>query len=220
MSAALVDATPLGDERPRSGSRRSRPSRQERRIAAGLRRGDTGALRALYDEHASMVFGYLQRVLGNRATAEDVLQQVFTEAWRRGEQYDPDRASLTTWLMTIARSRAIDELRRHVPEPRDPTTLPETGEDSQSERLAERFRLGRLIAVLPPDEAEMLRLRFYEELTQTEIADRTGIALGTVKTRMVRALERMRDLIEADDLRERRALGRDAGDARPQGAMA
>jgi hypothetical protein len=86
--------------------------REERRLARRLARRDPDALRALYDLHGGAIFGALQRVLGDRAAAEDVQQQVFLEAWQRAERFDPERGGLRTWLLTIARSRAIDHLRR------------------------------------------------------------------------------------------------------------
>jgi RNA polymerase sigma-70 factor (ECF subfamily) len=105
------------------------------------------------------------------------------EVWRRGADYRPERASLLTWVLTIARSRAVDELRRWHPEPLDPhgTPLQEPmGGDGAGplDLLLERWRLAHLLARLPAEEALLLRLRFYGDMTQTEIADSTGVALG------------------------------------------
>lgn len=176
----------------------SSPERRDRRIAEGLRRGDERALTGLHDAYGRTVFGYLVQALGDRGRAEDVFQQVFTEVWRRGDRYDPARASLLTWIMTIARSRAIDELRRRVPEPRDTSVhlAGEPAEEPAADALVERWTVAALLARLPEDEALLLRLRFHEDLSQREIAERTGLALGTIKTRMVRGLERLRDLAE------------------------
>jgi RNA polymerase sigma-70 factor, ECF subfamily len=140
-------------------------------------------------------------VLGDAHTADDVFQRVMIQAWRNGAAFDAARGSLLTWLMTIARSRALDELRRRVPEPVDPasaTTLHEahaTHEDP-GERIAGQWRLRHLLGQLPAAEARLLRMRFELGLSQSEIALATGIALGTVKMRMSRALQRLRDLIE------------------------
>jgi RNA polymerase sigma-70 factor, ECF subfamily len=161
------------------------------------------ALEGVYEEYGSTVLGYLINVLGDRGLAEDVHQQVFLEVWQRAPGYDPRRASVLTWIMTIARSRAIDELRRRVPEPRDPVGAgslaadpdPETSPDA----LVERWRIAHLLSRLRRDEAGLLRMRFYEGLSQSEIADRTGIPLGTVKMRMVEALRRLRHLIEQEE---------------------
>jgi len=163
----------------------------------------------LYEEYAPTVLGFLRDALGDRGTAEDVHQQVFLEVWQRAPAYDPERAGLFTWIMTIARSRAIDELRRRVPEPRDPgaspslTQLPDTDPERLPEALVERWRVAHLLSTLRPEESALLRLRFYEGLSQSEIAERTEIPLGTVKMRMVAALGRLREAIESDDGEER-----------------
>lgn len=186
--------------------RLGRPSRAERRLAAGLRRGDPQALTGVHEHYGRTVFGYLRHAMPDVATAEDVFQQVMTEVWRRSEQYDAKRASLLTWIMTITRSRAIDELRRRIPEPVDPERLPEVAGASEGDALIERLRVAELLALLRDHERDLLRMRFYEELSQTEIAERTGIPLGTVKTRMVQALERLRELAEAEEQRTARVL--------------
>jgi RNA polymerase sigma-70 factor (ECF subfamily) len=160
----------------------------------------------VHGEYAPTVLGYLINVLGDRGRAEDVHQQVFLEVWQRAPDYDPGRASLLTWIMTIARSRAIDELRRRVPEPRDPdssATLALTADEdpeNSPEALVERWRVAHMLTRLRPEEAQLLRMRFYDGLSQSEIAERTEIPLGTVKMRMVDALERLRELIEAEEL--------------------
>jgi RNA polymerase sigma-70 factor, ECF subfamily len=172
----------------------------DRRIARRLRAGDATALEAVRDRCGGVVFSYLCHVLRDRDAAEDVFQQVLTELWRRSANYDPQRGSLATWALTIARSRAIDELRRRRPEPVDPAELPEHAEDAPQDAAIDRWRMAHLLAQLPGDERELLRLRFYGELTQSEIAAQTGVPLGTVKSRMVRGLERLRDLLDEEGL--------------------
>jgi RNA polymerase sigma-70 factor, ECF subfamily len=121
-----------------------------------------------------------------------------------GSAYDPARAAPLTWLMSIARSRAIDRLRRRVPEPRDPAGALEmlAGDEDPAAAIDAQWRFAHLLGLLPPEEADVLRWRFYAGLSQREIAAATGIPLGTVKMRMVRALRRLRELIET---REREA---------------
>lgn len=171
-------------------------------LVAGLRSGDPDALADIHRTFGAAVLGYLRGALRDRASAEDVHQEVFLEVWRRGPSFDPARASLGTWIMLIARSRAIDHLRRRVPEPVDPdgprgATLQREEDPSASpDTLIERWRMAVLIAQLPEDEARMLRMRFHDGLSQSEIAERTGIPLGTVKTYMVRGLRRLRSLME------------------------
>ena len=171
-------------------------------LVAGLRMGDPDALAEIHRTFGSAVLGYLRGALRDPAAAEDVHQEVFLEVWRRGPSFDPARGSLGTWIMLIARSRAIDHLRRRIPEPIDPAgprgaTLQREEDPSTSpDTLIERWRMAVLIAQLPEDEARMLRMRFHEGLSQSEIAERTGIPLGTVKTYMVRGLRRLKGLME------------------------
>jgi RNA polymerase sigma-70 factor (ECF subfamily) len=174
------------------------PGRAERRLIARLRAGDAAALEAIHAQYGPALFGYLLHTLRDRAAAEDVFQQVLTEVWRRGAQYDPARASMVTWILTIARSRAIDELRRRRPEPLDPDRVPHEAIDAPQDEVLDRWRMSHLLARLPVEERSLLQLRFYDELSQTEIADRTGLALGTIKGRMVRGLERLRTLMDAE----------------------
>lgn len=188
----------------RAGPARRCPERAELRLAARLRDGDPNALAEIYRQYGATTFGYLVRVLHDRGAAEDVQQQVYTELWRRAGEFDPERAGLLTWTMTITRSRAIDYLRRRVPEPRDPDVAARTieagqGVEAESDALADRWRMAHYLGRLPEDERVLLRLRFYEELSQTEIAERTGVALGTVKARMVRGLRRLREMIETEE---------------------
>lgn len=185
-----------------SGSRK--PDRAERRLASRLRKRDETVMTEIYEQFGRLTYGYLARTIGDAAQAEDVQQQVFLEVWQRGPSFDPARASMATWIMTIARSRAVDHLRKRIPEPRDPTgsvaVLDEQRAADPVDELHERWRLAALLAVLPEEEAEVLRMRFHLNLSQSEIADRTGIALGTVKTRMARALERLRTELELEEV--------------------
>lgn len=172
------------------------------RLVSALRRGDPDALAEIHRTFGAAVMGYLRGALRDDAAAEDVHQDVFLDVWRRGPSFDPDRGSLGNWIMLIARSRAIDYLRKRVPEPIDPggprgaTMHQEEDLSSSPDTLIERWRMAVLIAQLPKEEARMLRMRFHEGLSQSEICDRTGIPLGTVKTYMVRGLRRLRALME------------------------
>src|SRR3954453_323862 len=96
--------------------------RPDRRLLSGLRRGDPEAVRRLHAEHGDAVFGFLLATLRDRAGAEDVFQQVFVPAWQQAGRFPAGRGSLGTWLLTIARSRPIDDLPRRVPETTDPAT--------------------------------------------------------------------------------------------------
>lgn len=174
----------------------------ETSIADALRSDDPSAIDSLWQEYGRTVFAFLMRTIGDRGEAEDVHQQVFVEAWQRRRDYDPARGKLLSWLMTIARSRAIDNHRRRKPEPTDPAIV-EAGQDEPphdpEQEMIERWHVAQLLRRIPSGEAELLRMRFYEELSQREIAARSGIPLGTVKMRMVQALERLRELIEDEE---------------------
>jgi RNA polymerase sigma-70 factor (ECF subfamily) len=184
--------------------RRNPPDRQEQRLARRLRRGDPNVIADLYEEYGSASYGVLLRTLRDRDAADDVQQQVYAEVWRRAAQYDASRAGLLTWILTIARSRAIDHLRRRVPEPVSSDEMlrltGDGGTPSETELALDRWRAAELLAVLPDHERELLRLRFYEELSQTEIASRLDLPLGTVKARMVRALRKLRAHIDEGEV--------------------
>jgi len=184
------------------------PSREEARLSERLRDRDPEALREVYERCGRVSFGFLVKALGDRAAAEDVQQQVYLEVWRRGDRYDPERGSLLTWVMTIARSRAIDHVRRRVPEPVEPEVAAGAAEvervvegevEGEVEALAERWRMRALLERLPDAESELLRMRFYGGLSQSEIAAREEIPLGTVKTRMFSGLRRLREMIEEEN---------------------
>ena len=201
-----MPASALREDRPLStrdlrGVRR-RPEAWERRLADRLVRREADALPELYERFGRHIFNFLLVALRDRGTAEDVQQQVFLEAWLRAEAYDSRRASLSTWLTMIARSRAIDQQRRRVPEPSDDagTLAPDGANDREREldALVESWRVAGLLGRLPTDEAALLRMRFYEDLPQTEISERTGIPLGTVKMRMAQGLRRLRDLMDEE----------------------
>ena len=175
----------------------------ERGLIARLRRGDPDALSEIHRAYGPAVLGYLRGALRDRDAVEDVHQEIFLEVWRRGPAYDPARGSLGTWIMLIARSRAIDHQRRRVPEPLDPQSAAGAALDHEDivaspDLLIERWAMAVRLAGLPHEEARVLRMRFHEGLSQSEIAERTGIPLGTVKSYMVRALGRLRDVMEAE----------------------
>jgi RNA polymerase sigma-70 factor, ECF subfamily len=198
LPASMTDTAPLSPRRRR---------RADRQAARALKDRRPEALALVMQAHGRTLLGYLTGLLRDRATAEDVLQQVLLEVWQRAPSYDPERAGLLTWVLTIAKSRALDELRRRVPEPVDPSIMAEQAAlsrptDGDPERMLEQWRIAALLERLPRNEASLLRLRFYEDLTQTEIAARTGISVGTIKTRMVNGLAQLRDLLEAEQRSE------------------
>lgn len=180
-------------------TRRAEPDEQV--LADRLKGRDEVALSDVYELYSRPVFSFLSRFTGDRNSAEDIQQQVFLEVWQKASNFDPGRGSMLTWIMTIARSRALDHSRRRVPEPHDPSTaatmaeFPESA-DTDIEKAIDDWHFSQLIDSLPEHEAEVLRYRFHGELSQSEISERTGVPLGTVKSRMVSALERLRTQME------------------------
>ncbi len=164
-------------------------------LARLIEAGDETALEQVYAEHSGAVFAFLVGRMGDREAAEDVLQQVFVEVWQKAGKFDPSRGRLIAWIMSIANSRSIDVLRRKVPEPRDPDVVARTGDGPDSggvDRFLADWDFARVIDGLPEPEAELLRLRFADDLSQSEIAEKTGIPLGTVKSKMVSGLNTLR----------------------------
>jgi RNA polymerase sigma factor (sigma-70 family) len=165
-------------------------------LGARLAAGEEGAIDDLYSALGPMVLGYLRRFVP-RDEADDVLQRVVYEVWRSRDRYDPTR-SLEAWVLGIARKRAIDQLRRRhanvvpIEELRDIA-----GDDGRvlAERYARANEVRGALARLPREQREALTLAYFGDLTQTEIADRLGVPLGTVKARTFRGLRRLADLL-------------------------
>jgi RNA polymerase sigma-70 factor (ECF subfamily) len=160
--------------------------------------GDRGALERFYDRHAALVYGLVLRIVRNRADADEVVQEVFLQAWRSAGRYDPTRGTPEAWLATLARTRAIDALRAARRAGRGEPGHPEEVADSEpagAARFAERHGVAGALGELSAAQRELLELAYYEGLTQTEIAARTGLPLGTVKTRMRTGLERLRQAL-------------------------
>ena len=171
------------------------PAPRNEALLRRLTAGDPAALGEFYDLYAGLVNGLAVRILRDAAEAEDLVQEVFIQVWRQAARYDPGRGSPEAWLCTIARSRALDRLRRRAArreEPGDPPPMSASERPRPEEVLAVR----KALRALSRDQRAALELAYYEGLTQTEIADRLGQPLGTVKTRMRTALMRLRGVLE------------------------
>ena len=164
-----------------------------------LAAGDRDAVAELYDRHAARVMGLAVRILRNSGDAEDVVQEVFSQAWRTAPNYQPARGTVAGWLLMMARTRAIDRVRSRQ-------TRRDAGDGQDLDRLAadaapvpdqliaseEASRVREAMLALPDEQRTAIELAYFEGLTQTEIAERTETPLGTVKTRIRAALTSLR----------------------------
>ena len=165
--------------------------------------GDVAALRALYDEHAPRAMAIALQVLRSSQDAEDVVQETFLELWRRAAQFDDSRGTAIAWVVTIARSRAIDRLRASSVAGRVLGTvaaedLVRTTFPSPADRIEERrdgARVATALAALPALQRETIELAYFQGLSQSEIAVKTGSPLGTVKMRVKLAMQKLSGLL-------------------------
>ena len=162
---------------------------------------DEAALALLYDRYRVILFGLLMRILNSREEAEDVLQEVFLQVWRKAGDFDEKRGRPFTWLVTLGRSRGIDRLRTLSARER----VAEAGAREASEEISDaaidafkseqRGLITNALAQLPDDQKRPIMLAYFEGLSQSEIAMRLGAPLGTVKTRMRTGLMKLRELL-------------------------
>jgi RNA polymerase sigma-70 factor (ECF subfamily) len=182
-------------------------SASDRDLVIQLWAGQTSALSTIYQRYASLVYTLALRMMGNPEEAEDLTQEVFIHLWQR-QKYNPDRGSLGAYLATYTRSRALDRLRvqtnrfrivrqfwnRLQPGSKSITTMDRLVEEDGWQRI----RL--TVSQLPPNERKILEIAYFEGCSQSQIAERLGIPLGTVKSRARQGLIRLRDLLNRDDL--------------------
>ena len=155
-------------------------------LLSAVRSGDEQAMAQLYERYSAIVYSVALRILGDTGAAEDVLQEVFMQLWRSPEVFDASRGSLAGWLAVIARNRAIDSLRKRRPET-DITEIvvsiePDLASGAEWSRVLEKIRSA--LTSMPPPQSSALEMAFFEGLTHTEIAAKTGEPLGTIKTRI------------------------------------
>jgi RNA polymerase sigma-70 factor, ECF subfamily len=166
-----------------------------------IARGDEQALASLYDRYRLILFGLILRILHSRPEAEDVLQDVFIQVWKRAGDFDESRGRPFTWLVTLARSRTIDRLRALESRQRTANESVQAVAESvsDSEQDAMRAEQGAVVreclGELPSEQQQTLVLAYFEGLTQTEIAARLGAPLGTVKTRMRSGMIKLREML-------------------------
>lgn len=195
-------------------------------LMEALGQGEIQALERLYDRYSALVFSVSLRVLHDAQLAEDVVQEVFLRLWRQPASFDPGRGRFISWLMSVTRNRALDELRRVSRRNRsedqeedesnpldgvasaDRMDDPALGAELREQREAVRAAMTRL----PPEQRRAIELAYFSGLTQAEISDVTGDPLGTVKTRIRLGMRKLRDALDEFvniDLGDRRDEGTD-----------
>jgi len=179
---------------------------QDRACIGRLLEGETDAMEELYDRHNDLLYSLVRRIVGVPSEAEDVLQETWLHAWRTAASYDPSRGSVGAWLVTMARSRAIDRIRsegarRRARETAGATPMEASPNDpanaaAESER---RERVRAALAQLSPQHQEVLDLAYFGGLSQTEIAAQLSAPLGTVKSWTRQALLRLSELVPREE---------------------
>ena len=166
----------------------------EMRLVARIRAGDQQAMSELYDRYSKVVYAVALRVLQDAAGAEDVLQDVFLQLWRNSDAFDASRGSLAPWLAVIARHRSIDRLRKRRPETDIEDCVIVSGPDlrDETERALLIGKVRGALDLMSPEQRQAMELAFFQGLTHTEIAEKTGEPLGTIKTRIRSGLQQLR----------------------------
>ena len=163
-------------------------------LVSAIRSGDQAAMAALYDRYSSIVYSVALRVLGDTGAAEDLVQDIFMQLWRNPGSFDASRGSLGAWLAVISRNRAIDGLRRRRPESDVEDVIvsvtPDLASEADRARAAEKVR--GLLRGMPVAQRAALEMAYFEGMTHTEIAAKTGEPLGTIKTRIRAGLTALR----------------------------
>jgi RNA polymerase sigma-70 factor (ECF subfamily) len=186
----------------------SEPDREvidnDRALVREVADGSGDAVAALYDKYGATIYGLALRVLGQPDAAEEVTQDVFAQVWRDARRYDPSRATVAGWMVMLTRARAIDRLRARRARPDHAATAePTHGTLMSTERTPESATMTnedarlikRALEALPDQLRSLIELAYYEGLTHSEIAARTGIPLGTVKTRIRNAMGSLRSVL-------------------------
>lgn len=212
MHALLASPDHARSRQPRRGSNvryrdavRAEPASREAAddaVAGRWVAGDEVALRLAYEQFGTLIFTFCSRALVDRGAAADCTQETFLSAWRSRDGYDPKRGSLAGWLMGIARFKVLDAYRAaaRIPAPRDDLAGDDVTEaDAYDDQLADRLLIAHALEALSPRARRVVELAFYSDLTQTEIAETTGLPLGTVKSDLRRGLLRLRSHLEGSE---------------------
>jgi RNA polymerase sigma factor (sigma-70 family) len=186
----------------RHSGRVSAAALEDAALLTAVGTGDEGALETLYGRYGGTCFALARRILDDNQLAEDVVQQVFTALWK-GSGFDIRRGAVSTWLMSVTHHKSIDVLRREAPRRRRlaseqallEVAVAGPGPDEQAWLRMRAERTRDALKTLPPEQRELLLLAYYGGYTQTEIANLTGLPLGTVKSRTLSAMRKLRALL-------------------------
>lgn len=180
------------------------PVDMDRQLVRSIAGGSAEALDRLYDRNAPLVFGLARRMAGRPEDAEEIVQDVFAQVWRQAARYDGGRATVAGWLVMLTRTRAIDRIRARSARPDqaaadaapDPVAT-EPDPEACALTAADIASVRRAMAGLPDAQRFVVELAYFEGLSHSEIAELTGIALGTIKTRLRTAMMALRDALGA-----------------------
>ncbi len=189
-----------------SGTQSSAGGRVDVALIERILSRDADAVGELYDRHSRMLYGLILRILRNRGEAEEVLQEVFVTVWNRAETYDAAIGSPAAWLVRIARNRAIDRLRANATRVRAVESVPFEPQLSENPEtsawLGEQQRtVARALEAIPREQRELIEEAYYLGLTQSELAERHKLPLGTVKTRIRTGLLTLRQQLSQVSVR-------------------
>jgi RNA polymerase sigma-70 factor (ECF subfamily) len=175
-------------------SSRVQPDSSDAALIARIRAGDEDAMAQVYDRYSQIVYSVALRVLGDTGAAEDMMQEIFMQLWRKPQSFDSNRGSLGAWLAVIARHRSIDQLRKRKPETDFEDVIVSVDANLEYETDKNMFlaKVRGLLSSMPADQRRTLELAFFEGLTHSEVAEKMGEPLGTVKTRIRAGLMAMR----------------------------
>lgn len=175
----------------------------ESELIARLRRRESQALRYLYDRYAGALFGVILRIVKSQDVAQEVLQDVMMKIWERFDQYDESKGRLFTWMVNISRNQAIDKTRsKEISQVRKTSDLSNFVHSSNKgnflELSVDGIGVRELLSRLPADQQQVVDYLYFQGYTHSEMAEETGIPLGTVKTRLRSAMEQLRTLMRID----------------------
>jgi len=177
----------------------NKPARDDVALLQRIRQGDQTAMAAVFDRYSRAVYSVALRILKDTGHAEDVMQEIFFQVWRSSESFVQGRGSLGAWLVVVARNRSIDLLRRRKPSDsiEDVMLAAPCNLAAEAEHNAMIEKVQNVLRALPAEQQRSMELAFFEGLSHSEIAEKTGDPLGTVKTRIRLALITLRKALAA-----------------------